>query len=181
MSYFRWKSKNGFEEGNSNIYKATAEVNAAWAWYMPKMADNSDESPIAIRFIARPTYGAMSFISTGADLHTLTFTDIGNVNHIFDLQPFTRDRYAPLQFTNNLNDKVAISNIEIYKKGKAEKATISFEAKWSGNSRATIDYDRITDPAEYYETYYKAGWSVYSSTHCRSRCRSVSASSPQQG
>ena len=42
------------------------------------------------------------------------------------------------------------------KKGKAEKATISFEAKWSGNSRATIDYDRITDPAEYYETYYKA-------------------------
>ncbi len=42
------------------------------------------------------------------------------------------------------------------KKGKAEKATITFDAKWSANSRATVDYDRITNPAEYYETYYKA-------------------------
>ena len=42
------------------------------------------------------------------------------------------------------------------KKGKAEKATITFDAKWSANSRATIDYDRITNPGEYYETYYKA-------------------------
>ena len=75
LPYFRWKSSRGFEEGNSNIYRATAEVNAAWAWYMPKMKDNSDESPIAIRFIARPTYGAMSFVSTKADLHTFTYTD----------------------------------------------------------------------------------------------------------
>ena len=42
------------------------------------------------------------------------------------------------------------------KKGKSEKATVTFDAKWSANSRATVDYDRITNPAEYYETYYKA-------------------------
>jgi hypothetical protein len=147
LPYFRWKSKNGFEEGNSNIYKATAEVNAAWAWYMPKMADNSDESPIAIRFIARPTYGAMSFISTGADLHTLTFTDIGNINHIFDLHPFTRDRYAPLQFTNNLNDKVAISKVEIYKKGE-QKAIWSYKSTLQNGSSITTPPLRIADNYE---------------------------------
>ena len=101
-------------------------MKAAWAWPMTNMKDNSDESPIAIRFIARPTYGAMSFVSSKQDLHTVTYTDIGNVNYVIDLQPFTRDRYAPLQFSNNLNDKVAISNIEIYKKGE-QKAIWSYE------------------------------------------------------
>lgn len=42
------------------------------------------------------------------------------------------------------------------KHGKAQKATITFDAKWGSNSRAAVDYDRITDPAQYYETYYKA-------------------------
>ncbi len=42
------------------------------------------------------------------------------------------------------------------KHGKADRTTISLDAKWSANSRATVDYDRITDPAQYYETYYQA-------------------------
>lgn len=42
------------------------------------------------------------------------------------------------------------------KKGSAEKASITLDAKWGANSRATVDYDRITDPAQYYELYYKA-------------------------
>ena len=42
------------------------------------------------------------------------------------------------------------------KHGKADRTVVSFDAKWSANSRATVDYDRITDPAQYYETYYKA-------------------------
>ncbi len=42
------------------------------------------------------------------------------------------------------------------KQGSHERATITFDAKWGSNSRATEDYDRITDPAQYYETYYKA-------------------------
>ena len=147
LPYFRWKSSRGFEEGNSNIYRATAEVNAAWAWYMPKMKDNSDESPIAIRFIARPTYGAMSFVSTKADLHTFTYTDIGNVNYVIDLQPFTRDRFAPLQFTNNLNYKVAISNIEIYKKGE-QKAIWSYKSTLQNGSSITTPPLRIADNYE---------------------------------
>ena len=42
------------------------------------------------------------------------------------------------------------------KQGKADRSIITFDAKWSANSRATVEYDRITDPAQYYETYYKA-------------------------
>lgn len=42
------------------------------------------------------------------------------------------------------------------KKGKSEKATVTLDAKWSANSRGNIDYDCISSPAQYYETYYKA-------------------------
>ena len=42
------------------------------------------------------------------------------------------------------------------KKGKSEKATVTLDAKWSANSRGNIDYDCISSPVQYYETYYKA-------------------------
>ncbi len=42
------------------------------------------------------------------------------------------------------------------KKGKADKPTISVDMKWGASSKASVDYDRITDPAQYYETYYTA-------------------------
>ena len=42
------------------------------------------------------------------------------------------------------------------KRGSRERATITFDAKWGANNRATVDYDRITNPAQYYETYYRA-------------------------
>ncbi len=42
------------------------------------------------------------------------------------------------------------------KKAKAERATVTLDAKWGVNMRATQDYDKITDPAQYYETYYQA-------------------------
>ncbi len=38
------------------------------------------------------------------------------------------------------------------KKGKGD-AKVTFDAKWGSNSRATKDYDVITDPREYYNTY----------------------------
>ncbi len=42
------------------------------------------------------------------------------------------------------------------KKAKAERAVITLDAKWGVNMRATQDYDKITDPGQYYETYYQA-------------------------
>ena len=41
-------------------------------------------------------------------------------------------------------------------KGAAQDAEVKFDAKWGGNSRLIPRYDIITDPAEYYETHYKA-------------------------
>lgn len=42
------------------------------------------------------------------------------------------------------------------KRGSREKATITFDAKLGSNSRATVDYERINNPAAYYEAYYRA-------------------------
>jgi TonB-linked SusC/RagA family outer membrane protein len=47
------------------------------------------------------------------------------------------------------------------KKGKAGKATITLDAKWGSNSRASKRYDLIDDPAEYYELHYKALYNYY--------------------
>jgi TonB-linked SusC/RagA family outer membrane protein len=47
------------------------------------------------------------------------------------------------------------------KKGESGKTQISLNAKWGVNSRSTSDYDRITNPGQYYEMYYKALYNKY--------------------
>lgn len=42
------------------------------------------------------------------------------------------------------------------KKGKSENAVVTLDAKWGVNSRAAQEYDKITDPGQYYEMYYQA-------------------------
>ena len=42
------------------------------------------------------------------------------------------------------------------KKGTAGQARVTVDAKWGSNSRATQDYNRIDNPAQYYEMYYGA-------------------------
>ncbi|MHB9141174.1 MAG: SusC/RagA family TonB-linked outer membrane protein, partial [Paludibacter sp.] len=42
------------------------------------------------------------------------------------------------------------------KKSDSKEAVITVDAKWGSNSRAVPNYDVMTDPAMYYETYYKA-------------------------
>ena len=41
------------------------------------------------------------------------------------------------------------------KKGTSGKATVTLDAKWGVNTRATQDYKTIDNPAQYYELYYK--------------------------
>ena len=41
------------------------------------------------------------------------------------------------------------------KRGRGGDATVTLDAKWGSNSRATQDYNYINDPALYYEQYYK--------------------------
>ncbi len=42
------------------------------------------------------------------------------------------------------------------KKGKSGEPVITLDAKWGNNSRAVPSYEVMTDPAMYYETFYKA-------------------------
>ncbi len=47
------------------------------------------------------------------------------------------------------------------KHAKRGKATISLDAKWGSNSSAYVNYDYITDPAQYYELFYKGLYNYY--------------------
>ena len=40
------------------------------------------------------------------------------------------------------------------KKGKSAEGQITVDMKWGANTRSVQDYDVITDPAQFYETYY---------------------------
>jgi len=47
------------------------------------------------------------------------------------------------------------------KKGQSGDAVVRFDARFGSNSRLIPQYDVITDPAEYYETYYKLMYNKY--------------------
>ncbi len=47
------------------------------------------------------------------------------------------------------------------KSGKTKRATVSVNAKWGSNSRAVQRYDVITDPGEFYESYYAQVYNNY--------------------
>lgn len=50
------------------------------------------------------------------------------------------------------------------KKGQSGSARVTFDAKWGSNSRASQNYNYITDPAQYYEVYYQALKNYYISS-----------------
>ena len=50
------------------------------------------------------------------------------------------------------------------KKGQSGSARVTFDAKWGSNSRASQNYNYITDPAQYYEVYYQALKNYYMSS-----------------
>ena len=47
------------------------------------------------------------------------------------------------------------------KKGKSGEAVVKLDSKWGVNSRLIPQYDVISDPAEYYETWYKMMYNSY--------------------
>ena len=47
------------------------------------------------------------------------------------------------------------------KKSKQSKAVINVDAKWGLNTKALQNYDLITDPGQYYETFYSAAHGYY--------------------
>ncbi len=80
--------------------------------------------------------------------------DLGNLNPA-DIESITVLKDAAsnsLYGARGANGVVMVTT----KKAKSSKTVITFDAKWGVNSRATRDYEYITDPAQFYELQYTA-------------------------
>ena len=80
------------------------------------------------------------------DLNNISTTDIASMTVLKDAAS------NALYGARGANGVIIITT----KKGEAGKATVTVDAKWGSNSRATRDYNYIKSPAQYYEMYYGA-------------------------
>ena len=79
------------------------------------------------------------------DMNTLNPQDIASMTVLKDAAS------AALYGARGANGVVIITT----KNGKEGSASITVDAKWGSNSRATRDYDYVKSPSKYYETWYK--------------------------
>lgn len=124
---FKWLSHRGFDEGNSRTYRSTSEIRSTWVWHVKDAADDSNDSPIMIRFRAKPTYGAMSFVTTEADLKKMTFDSFGNVEDYIELKPFIREKCGKITLKNDFKNNTSIKQAALY---KVDKETKNEELIW---------------------------------------------------
>lgn len=80
------------------------------------------------------------------DLNNISTTDIASMTVLKDAAS------NALYGARGANGVIIITT----KKGEAGKATVTVDAKWGSNSRATRDYNYVKSPAQYYEMYYGA-------------------------
>ncbi len=136
---YEWSEERGFAEGNSWTYRSTSEIHAYWVWYVPNIKDDNKEQPISIRFRANASYGAMSFITTKADLQTKNFDQLAKVEKTFNLVNFIRDKRGTITICNDFSNK-AIKKIEIYEASdKARKDTL-----WYSQETITPNKEKTT-------------------------------------
>ena len=79
-----------------------------------------------------------------ANLSNIAQSDIESVTVLKDAAS------AALYGARGANGVILITT----KKAKNNDALVTIDMKWGSNSRAIQDYDVITDPGQYYETYY---------------------------
>ena len=143
---FDWGSSRGFDEGSARSYRSTTSIRSFWVWRVPSAADNSTAKPISLRISAKPKYGAMSFLSTKADLDDFSYDDIGKIEYVFPLQDFIRDICGDVQIENKSD--FPISNIRLYKADEWNASGEEAKALWSFNSILNKG-ESIKSPASY--------------------------------
>ncbi len=74
-----------------------------------------------------------------------------NPNDIASMTVLKDAASAALYGARGANGVVIITT----KTGKEGSSSITVDAKWGSNSRATQDYKYVKSPAKYYETWYK--------------------------
>lgn len=146
---YKWSEHRGFDEGVSRTYRSTAEIRSSWIWHVKDAEDDSNESPIMIRFRAKPTYGAMSFVTTKDDLKKVTFDNLGNVEDYIELKPFIRERCGKITLKNDFKNNTSIKQASLYKVDKDTKEEeLIWETKTTikpGNEVTAPDAYRIAD------------------------------------
>ncbi len=80
------------------------------------------------------------------DLNTINPSDIASMTLLKDAAS------NALYGARGANGVILITT----KKGKRGDGTVNVDVKWGANSRATQNYETITDPRQYYEIYYKS-------------------------
>lgn len=93
-----------------------------------------------------PLYVVDGIPTTTDAVALLNNSDIESVNILKDATS------ASLYGARGANGVVVITT----KRGKTEKTHISVNAKWGTNQRGIPNYNVMTDPAMYYETFYKS-------------------------
>lgn len=126
---FQWSESRGFNEGNSRTYRSTVDIRSSWIWHVKDARDDSDAAPISIRFRAKPTYGAMSFVSTKADLKRVTFDNFGNVEDYIELKPFTREQCGEISLYNDFKNNISIKNARFYVINEKNEELLIWDSK----------------------------------------------------
>jgi TonB-linked SusC/RagA family outer membrane protein len=82
----------------------------------------------------------------GSDISAINNNDIESITVLKDAAS------AALYGARGANGVILITT----KRGKTKEARINVEAKWGNNSRSVPQYNVMSDPAMYYETFYRA-------------------------
>ncbi|MCM1067104.1 MAG: TonB-dependent receptor [Muribaculaceae bacterium] len=80
------------------------------------------------------------------DINTLNTQDVESMTVLKDAAS------AALYGARGANGVIIITT----KRAKLGEATVTVDAKWGANTRATQDYNYVKNPAQYYELYYKS-------------------------
>ncbi|MDE5661396.1 MAG: carboxypeptidase-like regulatory domain-containing protein, partial [Muribaculaceae bacterium] len=97
---------------------------------------NKSQYPLII-FHGTPFTGSLSNLST-SDIESMTVLKDAASNALYGAR--------------GANGVILVTT----KRAKLGEATVTLDAKWGSNSRATQDYNYITNPAQYYELYYQS-------------------------
>lgn len=71
---YKYSNYRGFDEG-CDACKSTVEFNTCWIWYIPGKFTKEEMPTLNVEVCGKPTYGAMSWVSSKADLETKSFND----------------------------------------------------------------------------------------------------------
>ena len=112
--------------------------------------DPGSSSSVKIRGIGSITAGGSPLyvvdgIPFDGDIKSINPQDIESLTVLKDAAS------AALYGARGANGVIIITT----KAGRADRGTITVDAKWGVKSRAIPDYEYVTDPAAYYELYYK--------------------------